>query len=61
MWVLKLGFEKLGEGTFGTVHACLFKAMPCAVKQLREDMESSVQLMADMLRGPSARYLARRS
>ena len=43
-------FEKLGEGTFGTVHACLFKATPCAVKQLREDKESSVQLLADMLR-----------
>jgi len=42
--------EKLGEGTFGTVHACLFKATPCAVKQLREDKESSVQLLADMLR-----------
>jgi len=42
--------EKLGEGTFGTVHACSFKAMPCAVKQLREDKESSVQLLADMLR-----------
>jgi len=42
--------EKLGEGTFGTVHACSFKATPCAVKQLREDKESSVQLLADMLR-----------
>jgi len=42
--------EKLGEGTFGTVYACLFKATPCAVKQLREDKESSVQLLADMLR-----------
>jgi serine/threonine protein kinase len=40
---------KLGEGTFGTVHACSFKATPCAVKQLREDKESSVQLLADML------------
>ena len=42
--------EKLGEGTFGTVHACSFKATPCAVKELREDKESSVQLLADMLR-----------
>jgi len=42
--------EKLGEGTFGTVHACSFKATPCAVKQLREDKESSVQLLAGMLR-----------
>jgi serine/threonine protein kinase len=42
--------EKLGEGTFGTVHACLLNATPCAVKQLREDKESSVQLLADMLR-----------
>jgi len=42
--------EKLGEGTFGTVHVCSFKATPCAVKQLREDKESSVQLLADMLR-----------
>jgi len=42
--------EKLGEGTFGTVHSCSFKATPCAVKQLREDKESSVQLLADMLR-----------
>ena len=42
--------EELGEGTFGTVHACSFKATPCAVKQLREDKESSVQLLADMLR-----------
>jgi protein kinase 1 len=42
--------EKLGEGTFGTVHACSIKATPCAVKQLREDKESSVQLLADMLR-----------
>ena len=42
--------EKLGEGTFGTVHACSFKATPSAVKQLREDKESSVQLLAGMLR-----------
>jgi serine/threonine protein kinase len=42
--------EKLGEGTFGTVHACSFKATPCAVKQLREDKESSAALLADMLR-----------
>ena len=42
--------EKLGEGTFGTVHACSFNATPCAVKQLREDKESSVQLLANMLR-----------
>ena len=41
--------EKLGEGTFGTVHACSFKATPCAVKQLREDKESSAALLADML------------
>eukprot|EP00900_Chrysochromulina_parva_P009774 jgi/Chrpa1/18799/Chrysochromulina_OHIO_Genome00027641-RA len=41
--------EKLGEGTFGTVHACSFKATPCAVKQLREDRESSAALLADML------------
>ena len=42
--------EKLGEGTFGSVHACSFKATPCTVKQLREDKESSVQLLANMLR-----------
>ena len=41
--------EKLGEGTFGTVHACSFKATPCAIKQLREDRESSAALLADML------------
>jgi protein kinase 1 len=41
--------EKLGEGTFGTVHACSFNATPCAVKQLREDRESSAALLADML------------
>ena len=43
---------KLGEGTFGTVHACSFKATPCAVKQLREDKESSVQLLAGILQEP---------
>ena len=42
--------EKLGEGTFGTVHACSFKATPCAVKQLRDDRESSAALLADMLK-----------
>jgi serine/threonine protein kinase len=41
--------EKLGEGTFGTVHACSFHATPCAVKQLRDDRESSAALLADML------------
>jgi serine/threonine protein kinase len=41
--------EKLGEGTFGTVHACSFNATNCAVKQLREDRESSAALLADML------------
>jgi serine/threonine protein kinase len=42
--------QKLGEGTFGTVHACSFKATPCAVKQLRDDRESSAALLADMLK-----------
>ena len=37
-------------GTFGNVYVCSFKGTPCAVKQLREGKESSVQLLADMLR-----------
>ena len=41
--------EKLGEGTFGTVHAASFNSTPCAVKQLREDRESSAALLAGML------------
>jgi serine/threonine protein kinase len=49
-WDELVMIEKLGEGTFGTVHACSFKATPCAVKQLRGDNEYSVQLLADMLR-----------
>ena len=51
--------EKLGEGTFGTVHACSFKATPCAVKQLREDRESSAALLADMLQEHDAMMMLR--